>query len=167
MGRPSALTDKQKAEISRRLALGEGMSALAREFKVGLTTMKRNFSDQVTEIRSIANSLARTELAMESMPFSAQVSIRSLADHLKGITENAAKAADTGMKTANILQSKALKAVQALDEHATAEDLRFSDALLTVAGKASLLGTQLMNANKNNVADQAGNITIVSGVPHD
>ena len=155
MGRPPALNDRQKAEIGRRLAQGEGMSALAREFKVGLTTLKRNFSDHVTEIRNVANALAQTELVMESMPVSVQVSVRSLADSLKGISLGAAKAADIGMQTAHILQTRALRSVQRLDDDSTPEDLRFPDALLTVGNKATQLGLGLMAANKGAVPDAA------------
>lgn len=149
MGRPPKLSDRQKAEIGRRLAQGEKPSALAKEFKVGLTTIKDNFSGKVSVIKETAKALAAVELEVASLPISDQVSVRTLADQLKSISDHAAFAGATGMKTASLLHKKALKKVQELDEDATVEDLRLSDAMLTVAGKASALGVSLMNANKD------------------
>ena len=149
MGRPPALDDRQKAEIGRRLAQGESLVNLAKEFKVGVTTLKRNLSDRVPKIRNAAMALAQAEVVVSQMDLSDQTAVRSLADHLKGIGQNAAKAAATGMQSAVILQGKALKAIQGLGDESTVEDLRLPDALLTVAGKASALGTQLMQANKD------------------
>ena len=66
-------------------------------------------------------------------------------------TRHAAEAAATGMQTAAILQNRALKSVRAMESQETQspEDLRMADACLTVAGKASALGTQLMQANRD------------------
>lgn len=149
MGRPPKLSDRQKAEIGRRLATGESMASLAKEFKVGRATMTRVFSGRVQNIEKVAKTLAMVELEVDRMPVSEQVSVRSLADQLKGLSESAVQAGATGMKTASLLHKRALKHVESLDEEATVEDLRLSDAMLTVAGKASALGVSLMNANKD------------------
>lgn len=156
MGRPSKLNDRQKAEIGRRLALGEKPAALAREFKVSRTTMNRCFSDSTETIKEVATMLAKAEGVMDTLPISEQVSIRTLADHLKGIAHLGAKAAATGMKTADLLHTEALKQVQtAITSAAEAgravapEDLRGSAACLDVAGRAAQLGTTLINANKD------------------
>lgn len=148
MGRPPALTDRQKAEIGRRLAQGESAASLAKEFKVGRATMTRCFSGRLKTIKEVATKLAEAEIVLEHLPVSEQVAIRDLTDHLKGITTNATQAAETGMKTANLLHTKALAQVESL-ENPTVDDLRLSDALLTVAGKASALGVSLMASNKD------------------
>ena len=151
MGRPSVLNPRAKSEILRRLAMGEKRSALRKEFKLTETTFRRNFSADVSKVREVGTALATAEMALASLPISAQVSARTLADHLQGITRHAAEAAATGMQTAAILQNRALKSVRAMESQETQspEDLRMADACLTVAGKASALGTQLMQANRD------------------
>lgn len=149
MGRPPKLSDRQKAEIGRRLATGESMASLAKEFKVGRATMTRVFSGRVQNIEKVAKTLAMVELEVDRMPVSEQVSVRTLADQLKSLSESAVHAGATGMKTASLLHERAWKHVKSLDEEATIEDLRLSDAMLTVAGKASALGVSLMSANKD------------------
>lgn len=155
MGRPPKLTDQQKAIIGRRLAQGESGRSLAKEFKVSEATIRANVSPQVATIQDVAGRLSRAEMDLEALPISTQVSTRTLADHLKGITQSAAKAAETGMKTAELLQTRALKSVEKLDDNSTPEDLRFPDALLTVGNKATQLGLGLMAANKGAVPDPA------------
>lgn len=67
---------------------------------------------------------------------------------MKGISSHAAQAALTGMKTAEILHGRALRAVEALSQDSEAEDYRKPAAILEVAGKAAALGTTLMAGNK-------------------
>ena len=100
MGRRSKLTDFQAAEIQRRMAAGEPTRALAREFGVGEATLRRNFSAHTAKIQTVANKLASAEVEMAELPISAQMSVRSLADHLKAITSNVARAARAGSDTA-------------------------------------------------------------------
>ena len=84
MGRPSKLTDRQKAEIGRRLAQGESGRKLAREFKCSEATIRANVSAQVATIQDVAGRLADAERDLERLPVSAQVSARTLADQLNG-----------------------------------------------------------------------------------
>ena len=85
MGRPSKLDERQRAEIQRRLAVGgEGNSVteLAAEFRVGKATISRWFSKRTETVQTLASTLATTERAIEALPVSEQVSIRTLADQL-------------------------------------------------------------------------------------
>ena len=150
MGRPPKLTDHQKAEIGRRLAKGESMASLAKEFKVGRATMTRVFSGRVQNIEKVATSLATAELEMERLPVSEQVSIRTLADQLKGLQTDYLASAAKGLQTSKILQGIAHKKAQALDsETIVTEDLRLVAALTDTANKASSMGTSILNANKD------------------
>jgi len=112
MGRKPKLTDFQAAEIQRRMASGEPTRALAREFNVGEATLRRNFSTQTAKIQTVANRLASAEVEMATLPISAQMSVRALADHLKSITANVARAAKAGSETAALLNEHALKRAQ-------------------------------------------------------
>ena len=107
MGRHLKLTDFQAAEIQRRMAAGEPTRALAREFKVGEATLRRNFSAHTAKIQSVANRLASAEVEMAELPISAQMSVRSFADHLKTINNNVARAVRAGSETAAFLSEAA------------------------------------------------------------
>jgi len=154
MGRPSKLSDREWAEAGRRLSSGESYSKVAKDMKVAKSTLVGRFSDRLETIKDVASRLSTAEADLDALPISDQVSVRTLADYQKGITHHAARAAAKGMETANLLQSRALASVQALDQDATVDDLRLPDALLTVAGKASALGTQMMAANRDANKDQ-------------
>ena len=149
MGRPSSLTASQWAEAGRMLASGDSYSKVAKHFKVGKSTLVGRFSDRLETIKDVAQRLSTAEVDLERLPVSDQVSVRTLTEHLKGIANHAAKAAEAGMRTAGILQERALKTVQGIDDDSTPEDLRMADACLTVAGKASALGVSLMQANRD------------------
>jgi hypothetical protein len=153
MGRPSKLNDRQKAEIGRRLAKGETTRALAKEFKVSQALISGLFSGRVETIKNLAGSLATTEAQIDALPVSDQVAVRDLADNLKGIAHMGAKAAATGMKTADLLHTEALRSVQQVLSTGlpvAPEELRGAAACLEVAGKAAALGATFLNANKDN-----------------
>lgn len=50
LGRPSALTDEQQAEALRRLAAGEAVAKLARDFNTSRTTIQRLREKQAAEV---------------------------------------------------------------------------------------------------------------------
>jgi hypothetical protein len=99
-GRPSKLTDSQWAEVGRRYAAGEGARALGREFGVTDTAIRKRLGSQSKEILSAAQQLASVEKTVELMPLSSQMSVRSLADQLKAIGSNLARATRAGSDTA-------------------------------------------------------------------
>lgn len=163
MGRPSKLDDRQKAEIGRRLALGgegNGVTELAKEFRVGKATISRHFSKRTETIQTLAATLAETEAQVELLPISEQCSVRTLADQMKGMQADYLKGASTGLKTASILHDLAHKKASGLDLNtADTEDLRVIAASLDTANKASSMGTSLLNANKD-VAKDTGKRTL-------
>ena len=54
MGRPSKLTDKQWAEIEKRLLAGESQGKLAKEFKVARSAISDRFSDRLKSVKTVA-----------------------------------------------------------------------------------------------------------------
>lgn len=154
MARPSKLNDRQWAEIGRRLAQGEKPGDLAKEFKISRPAILARFSDRVSEIKSVASALASAELAVEKMPISDAMSVRSLADHLKGISKSLAKSAESGARVSAALSDMAERhterLVQRMDEEGSlmAEELKPVAALVETANRASTIGLGLLAANK-------------------
>lgn len=151
MGRPSALSDRQRAEIGRRLALGESGRKLAKEFKCSESTIRANVSAQVATIQEVAGRLADVERDLERLPVSAQVSARSLADHLKGISTNLAEAALVGSNTTRELAVRAnrkLKDLDNQDPEMAAVALKNIGVLHAVGNEASKIAMGLVSSSK-------------------
>lgn len=168
-GRPPKLDDRTKAEIIRRLAMGEKPSDLRSEYKLAETTFRRNFSADTAKIREVGTALAEAELALDELPFVAQVSARSLADQLKGISSSLARAAQSGSNVAAKLSSIAEQRARMLDHTSEAEDLKPVAALMETANRASTIGMGLLNAGKaikpeEETGDKPKPALIVSGV---
>lgn len=147
-GRPSKLDARSRSEIGRRLALGEKASALAKEFRVGKTTMTRLFSGRVQKLQELGQSLAQTELEIDRLPISEQVTVRSLADQLKDLGASLLDTAVTNGRTARIMATKAEKAASVLTETSTLDDLRVPAAYIEVSNKATSLGMSLLSNHK-------------------
>ena len=151
MGRPSKLSDRQWAEIGRRLANGETTRALAKEFGVGAATVSGRFSERVPKLKSLANSLASVEREVECLPVSEQATVRSLADQLKAIGSNLARAARAGSDTAAQLAEMANGKVKGLLQEDGKVDqvalLNISD-LTMVANRAATPALRLVAASQ-------------------
>lgn len=150
-GRPTKLSDRERAEIGRRLALGESKRALAREFKVSEAFIRSNFSAHVAEIKNVATRLAGAELDLQGLPISAQASVRSLTDQLKGLGKTIIETAALNGETARIMSTRALEAASALESDAGLQELMLPGAFIEVSNKAASLGVQLMNSQKDAV----------------
>ena len=147
-GRPSKLSDRSRAEIGRRLALGEKGSALAKEFGMSRSRFSELFSGHGSTIREVAERLASVEVEVASLPISEQVSVRTLADQLKDLGQSLLKTASLNSQTAEIMASRAHKAATELPDDPTIEDLRIPGAFIEVANKASNLSVSLMSQSK-------------------
>lgn len=161
MGRPSKLTERQKGEIGRRLAQGESGRKLAKEFRCSEATIRANVSAQVATIQDVAGRLADAERDLERLPISAQVSARSLADHLKGISANLAEAALIGSDTARALAVRAngkLKALDDADPEVATAALKTIGALHAIGNEASKTAMGLVSANKGKGGDSASTL---------
>ena len=157
-GRPSVLTEPMKAEIARRMSAGEQIRPLAREFKVGEATLRRNFSAQLPQIQEIAQMLSRAETELAQLPISAQRAIRSLADQLKEIERNYAQGAESGARSASRLHGLADRASARLVQRADEEgldpkDIAVVSALHQTANQGAQMASNMIAANKGTISE--------------
>lgn len=161
MARPSKLSQAKKDEIKRRHLAGEGVTALAKEYKVSKATISVLVSKRTTIQKEAAKQLATAEIIFENLPVSEQVNVRGLADQLKGISSNLIQAAMTGSATAKRINELVYKHAlliegdrERLEETATGEAGINEDALKRVivltkaANDASQIPLNLLAANK-------------------
>lgn len=172
MGRKSALTDRQWVEIERRLLAGEKGRALAREFGVAESAIRKRCGAQTKQIKDVANQLVAAETAFCALPISAQISARTLADELKEISMHLAGAARYGAATAHRLSGIAHAKVAEIDDAAPLDDksrMALSDiAVLTkIANGAAEIGIGLLKANQDMIRgddDKPTPVAITFGV---
>lgn len=160
MGRPSVLTEPMKVEIGRRLAGGETLRGLSKAMGIAYTTLRRNFSDQVPQIREVAHTLARAEIQLAQLPVSAQRAARTLADQLKEVQENVATSAAINSRTATILSQKAAGVASRLGDDFSEgsedrEKVKTINALMGTANEALRPALALVAANKGQDHKQA------------
>ena len=153
MGRKSKLTEKQWEAIGSRLLAGEKARALGREFGVAESTIRERFSDVNGKIKSVANQIVATQEALKELPISAQIAAHNLAEQLRSISGHLAGAANFGAATAHRLSGIAHAKVQEIDDAApldeeSIESLKGVAVLTEMANKASVIGLNLLNANK-------------------
>lgn len=154
MGRPSKLTEKQWAEIERRMLEGEAVRRLAREFGVSEAAIRARKSAQVEEIKTVANQIVATEKAMAALPISAQITAQNLAAKLRSISANLASAAQYGAQTAHRLSALANSEVSKVDDAEplkSVESLKGVAALTKLANDSASIALNLLAANKESV----------------
>lgn len=168
MGRKSKLSPEQWADIERRLAMGEGPSALAREFGVNPAQIsRRKVSAKPQKVREVAQKLADAQNALAELPVSQQYTAVSLAEKLRSISTNLASAADLGAKTSHRLQALANSEVAKVDDAkpmASLENLRNVGVLTKLANDSAAIALSLIGANKeeirriNGAAEEGGDV---------
>lgn len=156
MGRPSKLTDKQWDEIGKRLLAGEGARALGREFDVSEAAIRKRLGTQSAQIKHVANQIVATEIALQALPVSAQISAHNLANQLRSISGHLAGAANYGAATAHRLSGIAHAKVQEIDDakpldSQSLESLKGVAVLTKMANDAAAVGLNLLAANKEAV----------------
>jgi len=152
MGRPSKLTDAQWEQIRLRLLEGESGRALADEFGISETAIRKKVSSQVSEIKTVANQLANAQTALSKLPISSQISAQTLAQRLLSISNHLASAADYGAATAHRLSALAHSEVAKIDDAAplsSGENLRGIAALTSLANESGKIALNLLAANKD------------------
>ena len=103
MGRKSVLSEKQWAEIERRLIAGEGARAIAPDFKINESAIRKRFGTQPKQIKDIANQVLAAEQAFKALPIKAQITAQGLIDDLRAVSLHLAGAAKYGSATAHRL----------------------------------------------------------------
>jgi hypothetical protein len=153
MSRPPALSPLQQADVRRRLAEGEGVRALAREFGVGVATIKR-LSEQSEQVRNVAEQVAAAQTALAALPVAQQHQALSLADKLRSISDNLAAAAMHGAATAHRLNALANAQVAKVDDVEPMKSiatLRDVGVLTKLANDSASVALNLLAANKQTV----------------
>lgn len=154
MARPSKLTEKQWAEIERRLLAGDKPASLAKEFGIDRAAITRRFSQQVRNVKEVANQIVSTDMALRALPVAQQLAAINLADELKAISTHMAGAAKYGAMTAHRLSGIANAQVDLIDDAEplkSIETLKGIAALTKTANEASDIALNLLNANKKHV----------------
>lgn len=154
MGRPSNLTDAKWDELKRRLLAGEKAADLAREYKVSKSAISARVSKRIETVKAVANQALAAEQALKSLPISDQLLAVSLMDNLRSISMHLAGAAKYGAATAHRLSGIAHAEVQKIDDATplnpeSIEALKGVSALTRLANDASIIGRDLLAANKD------------------
>ena len=154
-GRPPALSVAQQEDVRIRLAAGASPSALAREFKVGETTIRR-LSANSERVREAAEALAHGQAAVAALPVPLQHQAVTLAEKLRAISDSMAAAAVSGADTAKTLHGiantkarAAAEAIAAGEHDAATEDLRAVAALTKIGNDAAAVPLGLISSNKD------------------
>jgi len=129
MARPSKLSPAQWEEIKRRLANGEGVRALSREFGVSPGRISSTVSKQAEQVKAVANQLVAAESALCELSVPEQRSAISLAEMLRQVGQNMARAAVHSAATAHRMHALANQEAQKIDD---ADPLANRDALMGV-----------------------------------
>ncbi|RKE36652.1 helix-turn-helix resolvase-like protein [Paraburkholderia sp. BL23I1N1] len=158
MGRKSALTPEQWAEVERRLIAGEARRALAREFGISEAAIRQKLSSRVDSIKTVANQLATANTALQRLPIASQITAQNLAARLMSVSEHLLAAADYGAATARRLAGIAHTKSAEIDDANPltpegVEALKGISALTRMANDASEIGVNLLRANKEAVED--------------
>lgn len=156
MGRKSALTEKQWAEIQKRLLDGEAGRVLAREFNISEAAIRKRLGAQCAQIKTVANQVVAADAAFKSLPIGAQNFAASLIDELKAISTHLAGAARYGAATSHRLAGIANTQVEKIDSvnpMESQEVLQGISALTKMSNEASVIGIGLLAANKDMVKE--------------
>lgn len=158
MGRPNKLTDKQKAEIQRRRINGEGIRDLAKIFKVSPATISALVTKRTQTIKALAITIASAETKFDSLAVSEQMAVRCLADRLRGISDGLAAAGERNAHTSAHLSEMANRKAMLLSDEYDEAALREVMALVESSNRASHIGVNLLNANRDKAV--AGELTL-------
>lgn len=154
MAGKSKLSEVQWSAIKDRVAQGESVASLSKEFKISRAAIANRVSQSVQAIKSAANQIVRADEALKALPITDRVSACNLAEKLKSISGHLASAAESGARTASRLAAMAHTQVDALDEYdplSKPETLKGIAVLSQMANEASQTGINLLRANKETV----------------
>ncbi|HDR8930512.1 helix-turn-helix domain-containing protein [Burkholderia vietnamiensis] len=171
MGRKSALTPEQWAEVERRhLVGGESINSLAKVFGVNEATIRKKINPNKSEREKFAKPLR--ELAQEkveadrrakdiseqiaALPIARQTIVNDLAQKLTNISGHLASAAEYGAATAHRLAAIANEQAAKIDDanplgSDSVAALKGIAALNNLANNASEIGLNLLRANKGEI----------------
>jgi hypothetical protein len=152
MARPSKLTDAQWEELKARLAKGEKAADLSREYGISKTAISVRVSKRAETVKNVAHQLVAADEALRSLPLPEQLAAVSLADELRAISTHLASAGKFGAATAHRLAGIVHAQVQLVDDaepEKSIQTLHRVAALTKMANESSVIGLNLLNANKD------------------
>jgi len=150
MSRPPALTPQQQDDVRARLAAGEGVRALSREYSVGTATIRR-LAAHSAQVRNVAEMVAGAQTALAALPIPQQHVALSLAEKLRNISISLASAAELGARTSHRLHALANQQVSKVDDAdpmSSIGELRDVGVLTKLANDSASIAINLMAANK-------------------
>lgn len=166
MARPGLLTDRQKAEIIKRVIEGnEDQRTIAKEYKVSQATVSVLVSNQLPLIKKAASAIVQAEEAVKALPVPNQSIAQVLADNMMGVSRHLSAAASKSSKAADIVADKALARAKSLDGD-DIEGLKAVHALATTMNELAKPGMGFLQISKGKDAPQQS-ITVYTGVPRD
>jgi hypothetical protein len=144
--------------VFRRIAEGESRRAMAVEYGISEASIRgrEEKTGKTADVQKVARMMVETESAYKSLPISAQISARNLADKLKSISHSLASAADLGAKTAHRLHALANSEVEKVDDAepmSSLESLKGVSALTKLANDSASIALNLLSANKETVRE--------------
>lgn len=171
MGRKSSLTPEQWVEVERRhLVNGDSINALAAEFGVNESSVRRRIKPNRAESPSRKNPLhelaeekvridaesKRVSEQIASLPYANQLIVSDLARKLTNISEHIGSAAEISAASAHrlsILANQQLELVDDVNPLRNTVQLQAAALLQKMANGASEIPLNLLRANKDAIED--------------
>lgn len=166
MGRKSALSVEQWAEIERRhVLLGESVCQLAKEFKVNESSIRRKINDKEIvragireELHELAarkvkadGEVARVNSEIEALPVVRQMIVSDLASKLAAVSKHVASTAEYMSATSHRLAAIAngmMDKVDDADPMKNVETLQQAAAIIRLSNDAAQTPMNLLKANQ-------------------
>ena len=171
MARQSRLSAEQWDDILKRSLEGIPTRRLAAEYDIAESAIRKRLGAQRAQIKTVANQLVSAERAFNALPIGAQIRARTLADHLKSISNHLASAAEYGASTSHRLAALANAQLEKIDD---ADPMNSTDvlqgvaALTKIANDASEIPMNLLKANKDAIEEMSkgAELTTPAGLTH-
>jgi len=158
MARPSKLSEKQLNEATERIALGESIRAIAKEYGVSEGALRARVSTQANTVKNVAQLMLDAEIEFKQLPVSTRVITHNVLDKLRSITEDITSSAAKGASISNRLAAIAEKHLSfaetaSYDENIdmVIENVKTVNAIMRTANESSALAVDLLKANKEAV----------------
>jgi len=169
MGRKSALTPEQWANVEHRhIVGGESINALAKEFGVNESSLRRKISAKADEqagtrekLEDLAARKVKAERAIkevtseiEALPVVRQMIVSDLARKLSAISTHVASSAEYMAATAHRLSAITnglMEKIDDVDPMKSADVLQQASALIRLTNDASHIPLNLLKANQQTI----------------
>jgi hypothetical protein len=151
MGRPSKLSESQRAQIEKRLLAGEKAADLAKEFKVHRSAISRGVAQPLQNVQNAAGKVFEAGIVLSELPVAQQGKALNLAATLASISGHLAAASNYGAMTSHRLSGIANGQVDKIDDAdpmKSDEALKAIAVLTKIANSSAEIGLNLLRANK-------------------